>query len=127
MQWMEERLRRGPVDGSPGGGRVLFHEALLRRSRRSRPSPLVRLSVWENSPPRYRLGFSIGSEGGEPCVAGAEVVCGVVEMGGEDEEGGVWGMLILFGPDHGGDVEGEVGLVEGDGVLVQTVVDADAD
>ena len=48
-------------------------------------------------------------------------------MGGEDEEGGVWGMLILFGPDHGGDVEGEVGLVEGDGVVVLTVVDADAD
>jgi hypothetical protein len=48
-------------------------------------------------------------------------------MGGEDEEGGVWGMLILFRPDHGGDVEGEVGLVEGDGVVVPTVVDADAD
>ncbi len=60
-------------------------------------------------------------------MAGAEVVCGVVGMGGEDEEGGVWGMLILFGPDHGGDVEGEVGLVEGDSVLVPAVIDADAD
>jgi hypothetical protein len=48
-------------------------------------------------------------------------------MGGEDEEGGVWGMLILFGPDHGGDVEGEVGLVEGDGGVVGSVIDADAD
>jgi hypothetical protein len=36
-------------------------------------------------------------------------------------------MLILFGPDHGGDVEGEVGLVEGDGEVMLTVVDADAD
>lgn len=60
-------------------------------------------------------------------MAGAEVVGGVVGMGSEDEEGGVRGMLILFGPDHGGDVEGEVGLVEGDGGVVLTIIDADAD
>lgn len=60
-------------------------------------------------------------------MAGAEVVCGIVGVGGEDEEGGVRGMLILFGPDHGGDVQGEVGLVEDDGAVVLTVIDADAD
>lgn len=48
-------------------------------------------------------------------------------MGGEDEEGGVWRMLILFGPDHGGDVEGEVGLVEDDRAVESAIVDADAD
>ena len=48
-------------------------------------------------------------------------------MGSEDEEGGVRGMEVLFGPDHGGDVEGEMGLIEGDGAVVLTIVDADAD
>jgi hypothetical protein len=37
--------------------RALFHRASLRRSRRSRPSPLLRLALWRNSSPRYQSGF----------------------------------------------------------------------
>ena len=36
--------------------RALFHKASLRRSRRSRPSPLLRLASRKNASPRYQSG-----------------------------------------------------------------------
>ena len=54
---LRERLRRGFGGGIPCGRRALFQKASLRRSRRSRPSPLLRLALWKNSSPRYQSGF----------------------------------------------------------------------
>jgi hypothetical protein len=55
--WLDERLRRGFSGGIPCGRRALFQKASLRRSRRSRPSPLLRLALWKNASPRYQPGF----------------------------------------------------------------------
>ena len=55
--WLDERLRRGLGGGIPCGRRALFQKASLRRSRRSRPSPLLRLALWKNSSPRHQVGF----------------------------------------------------------------------
>ena len=55
--WLDERLRRGFGGGIPCGRRALFQRASLRRSRRSRPSPLLRLALWKNASPRYQPGF----------------------------------------------------------------------
>jgi hypothetical protein len=43
--------------GSPAGGGAFFQMASLRRCRRSRPSPWLRLALWKNSAPRYQPGF----------------------------------------------------------------------
>jgi len=58
LQKLEERLLRVPWGWIPCGRRALFQKALLRRSRRSRPSPLLRLALWTNSSPRYQPRFS---------------------------------------------------------------------
>ena len=56
-RWLDERLRRGFGGGIPCVRRALFHKASLRRSRRSRHSPLLRLALWKNSSLRYQSGF----------------------------------------------------------------------
>jgi hypothetical protein len=36
---------------------AFIQKASLRRRRRSRPSPLLRLALWKNASPRYQFGF----------------------------------------------------------------------
>ena len=48
-------------------------------------------------------------------------------MGGGDEEDGVRRVVVLFGPDHGGDEQGEVRLIEEHFFLAKAVIEPDAE
>ena len=79
---LDERLRRGFSDGIPCGRRAFFQQASLRRSRRSRPSPLLRLALWKNSSPRYQPGFFNRLLGKSLLwMGGGKILSGAVRIG----------------------------------------------